>query len=331
MKDSYQNNNLIQLIKLFPIEEYLKSKDISYQNRIGARYYSLDECPNPDCRKQHKFIINKDERYCRCFVCERSGSLIDFIMWTDGCTKAQAIDAIKNQTIYTPVEPILNSEFMNYESRTIKQRSLDNIEIQLPFYFNKINLKDESEVSRYLKNSRGYTQELIDLFDIRYSEFSKRAIFPIKDHLNRLVGWQARDITGTNEIKIITKPEGLKKSLLLYNYNAIVDTDMITIVEGPTDCHKAYQNNSVAIFGKQISEFQFNLIVSNPNLKRINIGLDKDAYKEIKNLASRFNSLYDVRIIEISGNRDFGDLNIDEANYFVDNSIKFDNSKISSF
>ncbi len=308
------NYNL--LVKNYDIENFLKSRGVKYEKK--STYYLIEHCIS--CKKNRKMILNRESKFFKCFVCNFKGSLIKFIQIIDDISVPKVISLLKGQSFCTPtkkLDDILDSDLNKTE--LFKEQSLP--------HFSKIDLNDHSEVSIYLKKERGYTQELVDLFNIRYSPFQKRVIFPIYDHLNRLVGWQARDITGLDPIKILTQPKGFKKNTILYNFNRVKHESFVTIVEGPVDCHKSYQFNSVAILGKTISNEQINLLIGMENLNRIYIGLDPDANREISQLISEFCPYFNIKILNLpNGIKDLGDCNIDQANIFLDQSTDFSNN-----
>lgn len=314
--------NLEHKIRKFSLEEYLKSHNIDYE--IRTKYFLLDECQS--CRKEKKMVVNIEDKFFTCFVCKSKGSLIDFICLIDDVSKRAAIDLISLDKEY------IGSVHLDPDSILGTQKSLSAMiaeigEVDLPGYFSEIDLDDDSEASRYLIY-RGFTEELISLFKIKYHEYSKRIIFPIYNHFDVLVGWQARDITDLSDFKILTKPEGLKKSLLLYNYNRYYSEEFITIVEGPIDAIKSYQFNAVAILGKKMSQHQIELIESNSNIKRIYIALDPNAYSEAFELAKKFSIMYDVRIVtDYKGHKDLGECTVDEANEIIEKAVFYSNMK----
>lgn len=310
-------------IRKFPIESYLRNHNIDFE--IKTKYYLFDECPS--CKKEKKFVLNIDERFYTCFVCPAKGSLISFIQMIDDVDFRTAVSLInenKEYTTSTVLKPIEINEVYN----DLDQIVISNMdEIMMPQYFIDVNLRDDSEEAKYLK-FRGFTQELVDMFEIKYHPYAKRVIFPIYNHLEALVGWQARDITDLSDVKIITKPEGLRKSLLLYNFDHYKYDSYVTIVEGPVDAIKGYQYNAVAILGKKISKFQVSLLESNPNLKDIYIALDPNAYDEAKALASELSILYNVKIVQnYYGHGDLGECSVDEANFILENATPYESCR----
>lgn len=269
-------------------------------------------------------ILNREERFFRCFVCGVHGSLIDFIVLIEGITRFEAISKLEERKNYID-ESCLTSHILEEKNEvSIEDKIAQLPNVVLPMYFRKVELDVDSIEARYLKIERGFSQELIDLFEVHYSEWEKRIIFPIRDSVGRLVAWQGRDVTNANKLKILTKPDGFKKSLVLYNFWQVIDEDEITLVEGPIDAIKAYQTNAVALFGKQISRQQLALLMSNKNLKRINLGLDPDAGVETFELASLLAGLYDVRIVKLPlGKKDLGDCSIEEATGSIVDAVPY--------
>lgn len=302
-----------QQIENFPIQQYLENHKLDYREISNS--YILDKCLK--CFRENKFYIHKEGKYFSCWVCGVKGSLVQLISLIDKVSYEIAYQLITGVRIYTPFEVKSRLE--------VEEEVSDNPVIELPKYFKSIDLGIGEEEARYLER-REIDQELVDLFQIKYDEYQQRVIFPIGNRDGGVVGWQARDITDRHPIKILTKPNGLKKSKLLYNFHRIINDGEITIVEGPVDCIKAYQNNPVALFGKQISNYQLSLILSLSNLKRVNIGLDPDAKEEIYKLGSILSPAFEVYIISLpSGKKDLGDCSVEEANQAIRNGIPFFN------
>lgn len=309
------------LVRVFPLEKFLRDRGVRFTER--SRYISLARCLN--CGKKEKMIINKHDRFFKCFVCNEKGSLVKFISLVEQISFNQALSLLGKVPIYTKSQELEGLNSLQLLNENGIEEEIEEIpEVTMPISFDRVKINSDSNGANYLRNVRGYSQELVDLFDIRYSEYSKRVIFPIRDHNRRLVGWQGRDVTGTNPIKILTQPSGLKKSLLLYNFHSVKEESCITLVEGPIDCHKAYQCNAIATFGKLISDDQLTLLMLSDNLQTVNIGLDPDAQKERSELASLLAPFYQVKMVELPRNRkDLGDCSVEEATYYIDNAIDY--------
>jgi DNA primase len=66
-----------------------------------------------------------------------------------------------------------------------------------------------------------------------------------------LVGWQARDVTGSSPIKYLTTP-GWKKTEVLYNMDVAKWYSDVVLVEGPTDVWRV-GDNAMALMGKTLA------------------------------------------------------------------------------
>ncbi len=316
-----------QGINKFDIERFLKSHNIDYDDS-NEQYYILN-CINPNCLRENKLILNKISKQWKCFVCYSGWNLLDFISQVDGISKQQAWNLVFKDIEYIGDEVLTKKIIENtYHINPDEVVNLELKEIQLPYHFQSINLKDNAPQSLYLQN-RGIDQEIVDLFELKFDPVSQRIIFLIYDHLERLVGWQGRDITDLSEIKAITKPNGFKKSLILFNYNQYLDEDTITLVEGPIDSVKGYQYNAVALLGKSLNSFQRLLLFANPNLKKIIIALDQDALSMSYSIAKELSLYYQVSIIEDYGNhKDLGGCSLREIDEIFNNLKPF-NSEIN--
>lgn len=133
--------------------------------------------------------------------------------------------------------------------------------------------------------SRRYTQQMMQKYGISYCTVASRnfplaqdrIIFPI--YMNaELVGWQARYLGTDSNPKIpkyYTMP-GMKKRLVLYNYDNAKTQPMVVISEGVTDVH-VIGDAGVAIFGKRLSDVQISLLIQTWGGKPIIFLLDPDA------------------------------------------------------
>ena len=96
-----------------------------------------------------------------------------------------------------------------------------------------------------------------------------------------LEGWQARAIEPLNEgePKYLTA-RGMRKSMLLYGITSAVESKgPIVVCEGPTDVWRL-RTNAVALFGKDLSEYQKNLLVHRFEGRPVVVFRDRDAKKE---------------------------------------------------
>jgi DNA primase len=168
---------------------------------------------------------------------------------------------------------------------------------------------------------RGVKPEYVQKYDLRYSPTMARVIIPVYDGLKRCVGYQARDITGQAELKILS-PKGFDKSKALLGYwQAIADRaksdhprDSVVLVEGPFDLLKVAElDGALCSFGKNVSKQQIQLI-RDLNVKRVYLGLDPDAMREIKKYAALLEPAIEAWVIQPPPNqKDFGDCSYEEV------------------
>lgn len=311
--------SLKQKIKNFPIEKYLEDHGFRFEKK--DRYFLFEECIA--CGRKDKLLLNIEDKFFKCLSihCDIHGGLPDFIARCDNIPVHEAFKLLLHNKTFTPEKPI-QGLLKKIHSREgideVVQREVEKI--KLPKHFRRIHLEDGSDVSEYLLG-RLYTQEIVDYAALRYSEASKRVIFPIFDHLTRLIGWQARDITGKADPKIETRPSGLKKTFVLYGYDLLKEADFVTLVEGPVDQNKSYQMNSVAVLGGSIHENQIRILASNPNLKTVYLAFDPENKIGTAKAIAKLSLLYDIKIVEnFFGHEDIGQMTLEEANKAIQNA-----------
>lgn len=159
---------------------------------------------------------------------------------------------------------------------------------------------------KYLVHDRRYSLHTLNHYDIgyctyapRYPEAAGRVIFPIRMR-EEFVGWQARYI-GTADWRVVPKyygMPGMRKRLMLYNYDHAKHMPFVVLVEGCTDVHSV-GDPSVALLGKSISMYQMTLILSTWHGKPIVLLLDPDALEETRSAVAdlRQNGAVVVEII----------------------------------
>lgn len=106
-----------------------------------------------------------------------------------------------------------------------------------------------------------------------------------------LEGWQARAIEPLHEgaPKYLTA-KGMRKSQLLYGITSAVESQgPVVICEGPTDVWRL-RTNAVALFGKDLSDYQRNLLVHRFEGRPLVVFLDRDAKDEAIGVVRRIRS-----------------------------------------
>lgn len=160
---------------------------------------------------------------------------------------------------------------------------------------------------QYLCNDRRYSTHVLDHYNIsfcshahpRFREAQGRAVFPIIMG-GQMVGWQARYL-GTADWHVIPKYYGLpgmKKRLMLYNYDNAIDKPFVVVVEGPTDVH-VVGDHAVAILGKNMSRYQYLRILNTWPGKPVILILDPDAREEMRSTVADMRA-NDVVVVEVN-------------------------------
>ena len=136
-------------------------------------------------------------------------------------------------------------------------------------------------------HQRGFTEDIIDTYQLMYDplgDYRDRVIIPFYER-GRLVYFQARDITGNAERKVLNPKEtdiGVGKSDLLFNHDQAKKHKNVVVCEGWASSMSAGLN-SVAINGKSASHRQRSLLLL--NWKDITVMLDHGAEREAFELA----------------------------------------------
>jgi DNA primase len=184
-------------------------------------------------------------------------------------------------------------------------------------FFSRVN--NDEEALAYLRG-RGLDDKMIEYFDIHYSAGAKRVIFPVYFE-DKVVGYQARDITGNQEPKVMSS-KGFQKSKFLYNYNQLLYElpDYAVITEGPIDCIKSYKHNSVALFGKELSQDQLNLLLKIPTLKKVYIAIDPEEKDVRAKMMRDLSAFWETMLVPVEAGRDIGDCSLWEVDMLMKNS-----------
>jgi len=133
-------------------------------------------------------------------------------------------------------------------------------------------------------------------------EYSHRIIIPIL-YKNKIVSYQARDITGKAELKYKAckkENEIMQHKHICYGIDKIKDGVAI-IVEGVTDVWRIGAG-AIAMFGTSFTMQQVNFLVK--NLSRVHILFDfgeKQAQEKAKKLGTLLCPFMDVEILQIQG------------------------------
>lgn len=169
----------------------------------------------------------------------------------------------------------------------------------------------------YIVDQRGFSRQICDRYQIGYCDdtgkmFNGRVVIPIRDIKNRIVGFTARKVSD-----FIVGPKWFHKldRKWLFNLNFamphIQDTRQALLVQGPFDVfalEEASIHNSVAVLGKELSDFQVDLLISS-GVDTIKIVFDADGpgLSGARKIQRNLRKLFDVEVVQMTSYGDLGD------------------------
>ena len=263
----------------------------------GSTYFGL--CPFHN-EKTGSFSVSPNKQMYYCFGCGAGGNVFTFMMQYENFTFGEAMEALADRAgVALPKQEYSAAQKREADK---KQRLLEiNKEAARYFYtllrndrgkhalayFQKRELSEETmkkfglgysdqysdDLYRYLR-SKGYEDEILKesglvTIDERrggYDKFWNRAMFPIMDVHNKVIGFGGR-VMGDGEPKYLNSPETpiFDKSRNLYGLNFARTTKkpQFLLCEGYMDVialHQAGFDNAVASLGTALTSGHANLL-----------------------------------------------------------------------
>ena len=286
------------------IEEVRSRNDIvdvigSYVHlqKKGSTYFGL--CPFHN-EKTGSFSVSPNKQMYYCFGCGAGGNVFTFLMQYENFTFPEAMQELADRVgIELPKQEMTSAQRREADRRT--QLLEINKEAAKYFYmllrgprgqraheyFKKRELSDETmqkfglgysdqysdDLYKYLR-SKGYDDEilketgLVTIDEVRggHDKFWNRAMFPIMDVHNRVIGFGGR-VMGDGEPKYLNSPETkiFDKSRNLYGLNIARTTrkNYLILCEGYMDVismHQAGFTNAVASLGTALTSGHASLV-----------------------------------------------------------------------
>ncbi len=286
IEEVYRTANVYDIIS-----DYLSLK------RSGSNYLTL--CPF-HTEKTPSFVVSPTKNIWKCFGCGKAGDSVKFLMEYKGLSFSEAVVEIANKYGITV-------KYVGDTKEDLEKKNLFSV-IQKVAEFYKENLKKSKEAKSYLKE-RNIFSSTVETFLIGYSpydiqklikfmedegitidelkkvgvliqsldgeikdRFRGRIIFPIKDHLGRIVAFGGRIISpniSSKSPKYLNSPETkiYNKSKVLYGFfeakDYLRERKYGIIVEGYFDLLSMYQigfKNIVATLGTSLTEYHAKLL-----------------------------------------------------------------------
>lgn len=265
--------------------------------RKGSTYFGL--CPFHN-EKTGSFSVSPNKQMYYCFGCGAGGNVFTFLMQYENFTFGEAMEALAERAgVELPKQEFSAAQRREADKRArlleINKEAAKYFYLLLRgergkhamAYFKKRELSDETiqkfglgysdqysdDLYRYLR-SKGYEDEILKesglvTIDERrggYDKFWNRAMFPIMDVHNKVIGFGGR-VMGDGEPKYLNSPETkiFDKSRNLYGLNLARTTKkpQLLLCEGYMDVialHQAGFDNAVASLGTALTSGHANLL-----------------------------------------------------------------------
>lgn len=267
----------------------------------GRNYFGL--CPFHQ-ENSPSFSVSPEKQIFHCFGCGKGGNAATFLMEVEGLGFIEAIGVLADKAgIALPEQTSSGTGASALSEEDANMLSANNWVAKLYHHLLRHG-KDGKEAHEYLLN-RGLTEETIDKFQLGFAplsddftvsflekkgfhrqmlaksglvtisdddkardRFRGRVIFPIRNHIGKIVAFGGRTITG-QDAKYLNSPESglFQKSRLLFNFDLakpnIRKSNAAVLCEGYMDaitCYQAGVGNAVATLGTALTEFQARLL-----------------------------------------------------------------------
>ena len=227
------------------------------------------------------FVMSRVFKKWVCFSnsCEEEfgKDVVGLIRSATRCSFTEALDMLSYMTGISLDEEIDEKTYNKFVAETekahlVNENKIVNLEdkelpVDISDYFSKMSKTNSKDY--FIK--RGFTQEVLDYFGISgvYFDFKgvERAVIPVHDANDRLVGVQGRRMDGV-ESDDKYRTERFKKGNILYNLNNAKEFSgelkTLILVEGVTDAWSLWMMdyyNAVSSLGCKITKEQALLIL----------------------------------------------------------------------
>jgi len=234
-------------------------------------------CPFHGDRKFHCGVFTSSLRF-HCFKCKRTGSLYHLLREAVNISQDDYKRLVGNkpldETDDTPAGRI-RQRFLHKPENAV---SVKPVPLPKSRLITEELVNENIQLKRFL-DERHITIETCEDYQCRFvggvGEYANRIILPVWDDQDRVVTFQARDVTGKAKAKYLSG-HGYSIYQCLYWTETTVGGDPLYIVEGIFDCWRMKQN-AVATFGKQLSQRQTMMLVKE-NPDEVVFCWDADAY-----------------------------------------------------
>lgn len=342
----YISDDIVQQIKndadiVEVVSEYVNLK------KRGKNYVGLSPFTN---EKTASFIVSPDKQIFKDFSSGKGGDLFTFLMEYRRITFHEAIVELANK-LNIEIKAGNAQSGVSPQKSSKRKQILDLHEDVKNFYINSMRLdENHTAINYYLK--RGFTVEIQKKFELCYApdswegtvnhlkkkgysenlmiesgvigksksntlydRFKGRAIFPIKDHLGKVIGFGGRDLTNSPKAaKYINSPQSMvyDKSDVLYGFHEGIDQirnqEEAILVEGYADVVSLSQagiTNVVAVSGTALTDKHCNRLKRYVKTVYLNFDSDRAGLNAAdKSIDICIENEIDVQIVELPEGED---------------------------
>lgn len=262
------------------------------RNYIGLSPFTSEKTPS--------FVVSPDKQIFKDFSSGKGGDVFSFLMEYRRITFVESVVELANKlSIEIPTQSGTGQK-QNPEKVSKRKRTLELLEEVKKYYITSMRLDEKHTAIEYFMK-RGFTSDVQNKYSLGYSpdnwdatvnhlkskgfteqimlesgvigkskngklydRFKGRAIFPIKDHLGKVIGFGGRDLTNSDKAaKYINSPQTsvYDKSDVLYGFYEGIDSirnqEVAILVEGYADVVSLSQagvENVVAVSGTALTE-----------------------------------------------------------------------------
>lgn len=319
--------NISKIIKKIKLHKLLDKLECKNQKPLDENI--MVSCPFHEDKKPSCGISKKTGQF-NCFSCGESGSLITFIAKIKDITLSDAVRylnkfagiskeslIISGKTIYRQLKKML----IRKNKKTHKEDETE-YSVELPLYLN-----DEYLPGIHYFDERGIDKYTLKKHNISFCTsgfYKNRAITPVYKPDGSLLTFEARDITGMADKKVLY-PKNTKINRTLFNFDKAYHGAEIIIVEGMMDALYLDQRgfNVVSTFGAAVSEKQEELLSHYFKIAYISFDGDKAGRRATIRYGSNLELHLSVYVMTLKNNTDPDSYSTRQFKKLFDNAIPF--------
>lgn len=263
----------------------------------GKNYIGLSPFTN---EKTPSLVVSPEKQIFKDFSSGKGGNVFTFLMEYKRITFIEAVQELAEKLSITLPTQSSGQQKLGTEKISKRKKILELLEDVKKFYVNSMRLDENHTAIEYFMK-RGFTGEIQAKYELGYSpnnweatanylrskgyseqlmlesgvigksksgklydRFKGRAIFPIKNHLGKIIGFGGRDLSNDPKAaKYINSPQSTiyDKSDVLYGFyegmDSIRNQETLILVEGYADVitlSQAGVENVVAVSGTALTE-----------------------------------------------------------------------------